>query len=326
MCMKRDNNLIAAYLFDGNGGAKKIGWNDIVKWAPERGVIWVHLDYTIQATASWLSDFTQLDRMTAKALVAQESRPRCVATSDGLLLFLRGVNTNPGQDPEDMVSIRTWVNQHCIITTRKRQLLSVIDIMHALEKGVGPKTPAEFLRTLNDCLLDRISNVIENIGDQVDELEQEVMLTESHLLRAKIADLRRQSISLRRYLAPQREALSRLYHHEATFLSATDKLYLREANDRTIRYIEDLDSARERAGITQEELVSRLSEQMNRRMYLLSVVAAVFLPLSFITGLLGINVGGMPGANYQWAFLWVTSALLLIMLFMLWVFHKKKWF
>ncbi len=323
--MSRDESLIAAYLLDGKGGGKKIGWNDVEQWSPDQGILWVHLNYTVRRSSQWLNKSSGLDKITAKAMLMEESRPRSVITPKGLLLFLRGVNLNPGQDPEDMVSIRTWIDEHCIITTRKRKLLSIDDIRKAIDEGLGPKTPAEFLRMLNDRLLDRMSDVIESVGEQVDELEQEVVRAESHLLRPKIADLRRQSISIRRYLSPQCEALNRLYQEETTFLSQTDRLHFREANERIIRYIEDLDSARERAGITQEELTSRLSEQMDRRMYILSVVAVVFLPLSFLTGLLGINVAGIPGANYKWAFLLVCSGLFAILLIMFWIFHKKKW-
>ena len=97
-------------------------------------------------------------------------------------------------------------------------------------------------------------------------------------------------------------------------------------SDRLIRHIEDLDAVRERAAVTQEELLSRLSDQINTRMYVLSVVAAIFLPLGFLTGLLGINVGGIPGTENPWAFL--IFLLFIIVIFvgqMLW-FRSKKWF
>lgn len=323
--MPRDESLIMAYLLDGEGGGQKIGWDEIKQWSPGQGILWIHLNYTVRRAAQWLIKDSGLDKFVVKAMVAEESRPRSVVAAKGLLICLRGVNSNPGQDPEDMVSIRTWIDEHCIITTRKRHLLSIDDIRDAIEGGTGPKTPAEFLRLLSDRLLDRMSNVIESISDQVDELEEEVLTAESHLLRSKIADLRRQSISIKRYLAPQREALSKLYHENISLLSQTDQLHFREANDRVMRYIEDLDSARERAGITHEELSSRLSEQMDKRMYLLSVVAVIFLPLSFITGLLGVNVGGIPGANDPTAFLIVSSGLLLILLSMLWWLRRKQW-
>ena len=88
---------------------------------------------------------------------------------------------------------------------------------------------------------------------------------------------------------------------------------------------EDLEAVRERAAVSQEELLSRLSEQLNQRMYVLSIVAAVFLPLGFLTGLLGINVGGIPGADNAQAF-WIFSGLLLIaVVIQLLVFRWKKW-
>ena len=323
--MPKKESLIVAYLLDGKGGGKKIGWQEIEAWTPEQGLLWVHLNYSGPRSARWLNKFDRVDKIAAHAMLIEESRPRSIIMPQGLLIFLRGVNMNPGENPEDMVSVRTWIDECCIITTRRRRLLSIDDIRQAIDEDRGPKTSTEFLKMLNDRLLDRMSRVIEDVDEIVDVLEEEVVSAKSHLLRPKIADARRQSISIRRYLAPQREALNRLYQEETPLLSQTDRLHFRESNDRVIRYIEDLDSARERAAITQEELASRLSEQMDQRMYVLSVVAVIFLPLTFITGLLGINVGGIPGANYKWAFLLVCGSLLIMLLGMFWLFHKRKW-
>jgi len=130
---------------------------------------------------------------------------------------------------------------------------------------------------------------------------------------------------MRRYLAPQRDALSRLLGEPIAWLEDIHRLRLRESADRIIRYIEDLDSARERAVVAQEELMGRLSEQMDNRMYVLSLVAAVFLPLGFLTGLLGINVGGIPGADYKNAFIVVSLILIAVVALQIWFFRAKKW-
>lgn len=323
--MPKEESLIVAYILDGQGGGKRIGWNEIAQWTPEQGVLWVHINYQKQHAKRWLSKESSLDPLISRAMLTEEARPRSVVDPQGLLVFLRGVNLNPGQDPEDMVSIRVWLDKHRIITTRRRRLLSINDLREAIEEGRGPKAPAEFLHMLNDRLLSRMSDVFESLDENVDSLEQAVLTQESYLLRPKIADIRRQAISIRRYLAPQREALNRLQLEETPFLTSTDRLYLREATDRIMRYIEDLDAARERAAVTQEELSSRLSEQLDHRMYVLSVAAVIFLPLTFFTGLLGINVGGIPGATHQWAFLTVCTVLLIITLIMLGLFHRKKW-
>jgi zinc transporter len=141
-----------------------------------------------------------------------------------------------------------------------------------------------------------------------------------------LASMRRQSISFRRYLAPQREAFNRLYNEKTSWLNDMDRLQLREIADRTTRFVEDLDEVRDRAAVTHEELGSRLAEQLNKRMYVLSIVAAIFLPLGFVTGLLGINVGGIPGAENKSAFLVVCAMLGVVALGIGVLFKFKKWF
>ena len=100
---------------------------------------------------------------------------------------------------------------------------------------------------------------------------------------------------------------------------------LREIGDRTTRYVEDLDAIRDRATVTQEELNSSLTEQMNKTMYVLSIVAGIFLPLGLLTGLLGINVGGIPGTENEWAFTVFCVLLLIIAGLQVWLFRHKKW-
>ena len=110
-----------------------------------------------------------------------------------------------------------------------------------------------------------------------------------------------------------------------SWFKSSYQMQLREISDRLVRHIEDIDAVRERAALAQEELLSRVSEQMNERMYVLSMVAAVFLPLGFFTGLMGINVGGMPGVENNEAF-WVVVALCVaVMLVLAVVFRWKRW-
>ncbi|MGR9099087.1 MAG: CorA family divalent cation transporter, partial [Gammaproteobacteria bacterium] len=148
----------------------------------------------------------------------------------------------------------------------------------------------------------------------------------SAALRNALSAIRRDTIMLRRYLAPQREAMIKLYSEKVDWLDDADKLRLREATDRLIRHIEDLDSIRERSSVTQEELINRMTEQMNARMYVLSLVAALFLPIGFFTGLLGVNVGGIPGAENNWGFGIFVIILVLIALIQILFFKRKGWF
>jgi zinc transporter len=323
--MEEDPGLIAAYILDGKGKGTEIGWKEIRSWTPQMGVLWVHLDYTSPEAQKWIIQEANLEEVLSGALLTAETRPRSILNHEGLLLTLRGVNLEPQSNPEDMVAIRLWIDEHRIISTRKRKLLSVSDLRNSLEKGHGPKTPGEFLVNLTERLVERMSDVIDQINDDVDNLQDQVLTMESHQLRPIIAGYRRQTIGLRRYLGPQREALSKLYNERVQWLEDIDRMHLRETSDRMMRYIEDLDSSRERASVAQEELMSRLSENMEKRMYVLSIVSTVFLPLSFFTGLLGINVGGIPGAENKTAFLIVCLILSGFAAIQFLIFKIKKW-
>ncbi|MEJ2268917.1 MAG: zinc transporter ZntB, partial [Desulfobulbaceae bacterium] len=297
-----NDGLIAAYILDKKGGGRQIGWDGIDSWQPDQGLLWIHFDYSSQNVQEWLFGKSGLEEVISDALIEEDSRPRCTSFQEGLLLGLRGVNLNPGADPEDMVGIRIWFETDRIISTRKRKILSISDIRAALEQGIGPESLSDFLVQLAGRMMERMRHVIDDLEDAVADVEDQVLTSESRQLRTELAALRRQAISLRRYLSPQREALSRLLTEKITWLDESDRIRLREVYDQLTRHIEDLDEARDRAAVTQEQLINSLSEQMNNKMYILSIVAAIFLPLGFLTGLLGINVGGIPGADSKLGF------------------------
>jgi zinc transporter len=319
------DGLLCACLLDGQGGARKLDWEGVGQWKPEQGPIWLHFDYTHPESVEWITNKSGLHEVSASVLLTEESRPRTTPVGGGLLVALRGVNLNPGSNIEDMVAIRVWMDETRIISTRKRKLFSETDIVASFEERNGPRTTGEFIVDLCDRLISGMEGAVEDVEDRVAHMEQEVIASECHALRVSLSDIRREAIALRRYLSPQKEAMTKLQAETVPWLSESNRLHLKEATDRLVRCIEDLDSARDRAAVTQEELVNRLSEQLNTRMYVLSLVAAVFLPLGFLTGLLGINLGGIPGSDNQSAFLVFVLILVLVLALQIVVFKKKKW-
>ncbi|WP_432823197.1 zinc transporter ZntB [Trichloromonas sp.] len=317
--------LIFAMCLDGKGGGRPVAWEEVGRWQPEDGLLWVHMNYNAEETHRWLEEQSGLDPVSLEAMTAEETRPRCVVHGSGMLVILRGVNLNPGAEPEDMVSVRAWIEPGKIITIRHRRLMALEDIRLSLVDSAGPCRIGEFLVELCDHISQRMASVLAEVDDSVDALEVQVLDSKSHKLRVALGNLRRQTIRLRRYLAPQREAMVRLQGERVDWLDDTDRGRLREVADRTTRYVEELDSARDRAAIIQDDLESRLGEQMNRTMYLLSLVAAIFLPLGLLTGLLGINVGGIPGSDNPMAFLMVCGLLLVVVVLQLIIFRRKHW-
>lgn len=287
---------------------------------------WLHFDYTQECTKQWLEQQSDLNPVVISALLNDETRPRATMLNDGVLLSLRGVNLAPNSDPQDMVSIRIWFTKDKIISTRARTLLSTKDIATDFDNHCGPKTPSEFITLITENLITRMSQTLYEIEDKVSDIEENTLSASSYALRNELSDLRRQIISLRRYLSPQREAMTQLFSDKITLFSNEEKIQLRETSDHLTRYLEDLDSIKDRSIVCQEELSNQLTEQMNNRMFVLSVVAAIFLPLGFLTGLLGINVGGIPGSENTSAFGIFILILIAVVVLQVWIFKKKKWF
>ena len=316
--------LLAAYKLDGHGGGTALVWDGI--HAAGEGVVWVHLHREAQESRAWLESASGLDPILCEALLSEESRPRCEPYGNGLLLCLRGVNLNPNADPEDMIALVMWVEPHRVISVRRRKVMAVDAIRQALDRGQGPTTTGEFVTSVAAGLVERMGPVIAALDDRVDALEEAIIEGQMEGIRFELAGARREAIALRRYIAPQREAMARLTALQAEWLSARNRQRVREVTDRITRYVEDLDAARERAQIAQDELTNRLSEQTNRNMYTLSIVAAIFLPLGLLTGYLGINVGGIPGEKWEWAFIVVGARLIAFAVIELWIFRRLKWF
>lgn len=323
--MTDDDGLVRAYLLDGAGVGRPLQWPEVHRWAPEDGFLWIHLDRANETARRWLATESGLGQLACEALLAEDTRPRSAEFENGLIVILRGVNLNPGADPEDMVSIRLWIDRDRVISVRLRRLMAVVDICERLEAGAGPCGPADFLVDLAARLVERMGPVIDDFEDEADDVENAVLVSVGHALRGRLGELRRRVIALRRYIAPQRDVMARLVAERVPWLDDLHRMRLRETADRITRYVEDLDAVRDRAAVTQDELSSRLGEQMNRNMYVLAIVAGVFLPLGLLTGLLGINVGGIPGADTPWAFAAVAAGLGILGAIELWALRRFGW-
>jgi zinc transporter len=224
-----------------------------------------------------------------------------------------------------MVAVRMALQQNRIITTRRRTVLSINDLRDSLLAGTGPKNSGDFLVALTGFLSTRIESAVENIEDMVDDLDGKMADHETENVRVTLGVIRRQAAAIRRHLAPQRDAIDRIARSNVPLLTDRTVFELREEGDQLTRHIEDLDLARENALVTQEELMNRVALEQNARMYLLSIVAAIFLPLTFISGLLGMNVAGLPGTENPRGFIYSALIMLASLAGLVLYFRSRKW-
>lgn len=320
-----DQAFIHIFRLNGSGGVSEISPVAITDASITDAPLWIHLAAEDPATRAWLEEASGLSEVAVEGLLAQETRPRIVTRGENALVILRGVNLNPGSQPDDMVSARIWTDGNRVISTQLRTLQSTSDVIAALQEGEGPRDAPQLLVQWLARIVDRMNGTLETLEDDVLSLEERALSGERSILRVDFARLRKQCIKLRRYLAPQREALARLANEPLPWLDEMTRLQLREIADRQVRHVEALDEIRERAAVAHEELLSQLSEEMNQRMYVMSVAAAIFLPLGFLTGLMGINVGGMPGVENDAGFWLVAGGCSAVMVILVATFKYKNW-
>lgn len=323
--MSAATGLLHAFLLDGRGGARALDWDGVARWTAADGILWLALDYTAPDAAAWLAQRSQIDPPILEALLDEDPRPRAVAHGENLLLIARGINQNQGSEPEDMISIRTWIEPRRILTMRHRRSRSLESLAEALRAGRGPRDAAQLTAELVERIVEHVSVRVDRLGDAIAGFEDRVLGETSGDLRMQVADHRRRAIALRRFLAPQREALAKLAQVAPPWFEPAHRARVLEEADRMTRTIEELDAARDRAGVTQEELASRLTETTNQRLYVLSLITSVFLPLGFVCSLLGVNVGGVPYKDAGWAFWALCGVFIVGVAIQLWIFRRMGW-
>jgi len=324
-----DNGLILATQLPGSSeelDSNRRGWDDLV--TPTQGApLWIHFDRTKERAQQWLRRESGLDPLVAESLLAEETRPRAQFIGDGLLVILRGVNMNPGAEPDELIAIRLWLEPLRIITLRQFRFQTVAELRQRAQRGDAPATVGGFLSAVANGLSRRLAPTVDNLEEMVDDIEDTMLDRDADdpALRSKLATIRRQAIIYRRYMIPQRDALMTLITTQSPLLSAREIAELRVASEQVTRVTETLEEIRDRAAVTQEEMRARHETRMGRTLYLLTIVATIALPLTFVTGLLGINVGGIPLAESGWGFAIVCGVIIALGALEFVLFKAMRW-
>jgi zinc transporter len=322
-----------AVLLDGRGGCRTLDMAALSRWKPEDGIVWLHFERDHPAAAEWITTKGGLDPLVAEVLLEEESRPRVEPIDDGLLIILRGVCAAPPDDMEgapaeiDLVPLHIWVDERRLVTLRDsgHYITALRDIRLALDKGKGPKQTGELLALVSEKLVRDLEPVLDAMDEEVDELDELIFHGEASEVRERLKLLRRRSVQLRRYLAPQRDALNRIEHDDAPWLKERDKLRFREVIDKLMRFIEYLDAIRDRTGILHDDLSTVISERIARNSNRLAALAALLLPPSVVAGLFGMNVGGIPGVNDTWAFVIIVAFVAITSVATLMILRRINW-
>ncbi|GGU56195.1 zinc transporter ZntB [Pseudomonas laurentiana] len=320
--------LVHALVLDGKGGARSIARTELddLQLQSEQS-LWLHWDRSHPQTQTWLRQDSGLNEFACDLLLEENTRPRLLSLPDAqMLLFLRGVNLNPGAEPEDMVSVRIFAEAQRVISLRLRPLRASDEVLQQLAEGRGPKSASELLLALAQLLTEKVQALVSDLSEEVDGEEEKLETDERYAPEhGSMLHMRRRAAGLRRFLAPQREIYAQLARNKVPWFAQEDADYWNELNNSLIRYLEELELTRERVALVLENEDRRLNQRMNRTMYRFGIITCIFLPMSFLTGLLGINVGGIPGSESPYGFLFASVLLIALALGQWWLFRRLRW-
>jgi zinc transporter len=286
------------------------------------GFVWLHV---AGAPSSERPDLpAYVPDPAANALLASETRPRCDEIDSAALINLRGTGRMATHDSDQLVSIRAWIEAHRVTSVSRNPLAALGKVEGAMRAG-RLADGGDFVSVLAQAISTELDPRIADLSDELDDCEASLDSGDIYSLRRRIAVLRSRAIALRRFIAPDRNALSTMAQLEFDWISKEDRMHLRDAADRFARMAEELEAVRERAALLHEQLTDLRTEKIDQRSLAIAIVAFIFLPLTFVTGLLGMNVAGIPFADHPWAFWGVVGFCLIIGAAVVSWFTLKQW-
>ncbi|MBW9431935.1 zinc transporter ZntB [Atlantibacter hermannii] len=314
-------DAVFAWTLDGKGGVKPLDNNDIID---NEHPCWLHLNYTHPESAEWLATTPLLPNTIRDALAGESTRPRVSRLGDGTLITLRCINGSTDERPDQLVAMRLYMDERLIVSTRQRKVLALDDVVQDLNDGTGPTDVGGWLVDVCDALTDHASEFIEELHDKIIDLE-DTLMDQQVPPRGFLALLRKQLIVMRRYMAPQRDVYSRLASERLPWMTDDHRRRMQDIADRLGRGLDEIDACISRTAIMADEISQVMQESLARRSYTMSLMAMVFLPSTFLTGLFGVNLGGIPGGDWRLGFSLFCVMLVVLIGGVTWWLHRSKW-
>lgn len=294
-------------------------------------------------TISWinvegLSDIELIDKMgkifeihplIQEDIVHTHQRPKIEEHEKTLYIVLKMLNYNESTQEIESEQISIVLGENYVITFQERQGDVFEPIRTRLRNELGRirSMGADYLAyALIDIIVDNYFIILEKVSDRIEIIEEELVNQPSEDTLTEIYALKNEMIFLRKSVWPLREVVNRLEKNEIQFITQSVKLYLRDVYDHTIQVIETVETLRDMLGGMLDIYLSSISNKMNEVMKVLTIIATIFIPLTFIAGIYGMNFEYMPELGWRNGYFIVLIVMLAIAGYMVYFFKKKDWF
>lgn len=313
----------AAFQFDGRGGLEPLAFPPPVPTVGAKGFQLVCGSLASPEFRAWMQ--ANLDPFAAEGLTATDQHQRCSVADDRALVVLRVLRARTDVDDLSRQTLSMWLEKGRVVIASRLAVPDFVGIAQWQKSHHAPLSPADLIARLGTRAADRFEPLVEHLGDDLDTIEEAMMQEKGHQMQARLTRLRRSLINLRRLLWPQRDVLNTLEIEDLSFLSARDRVRLKEAAARSARLGDELQVLAERAALIHEQVLDTRAEQMNRTMLVLTAVTVIGMPITVVSGLLGMNVAGIPFQDNPEAFWIVVVVLAAIGAAMVAFMRRRKW-
>jgi zinc transporter len=316
------NGLICGFRFSPRAPVESVDSARAARWladAPhESEFLWLHFNLSHAASLDWLRAHAAQDEAFYEALADGSRSTRIERLGDSVFAVLNDLTYDFAFEASDVATLWVSARADVVITARRRPLRSVDRLRTAVKRGEPVAGAAALLDHLLRDQADELQRIVRQASDRVDDIEDALLIGRTERLGAELAQLRRMSVRLQRLLAPEPNAFFRMLGNPPAWLSDDDRQRLRQANEEFVVVVRDIGALQERIKLLQEESAARVAEQNNRSLFILTMVTVLALPINLGSGLLGMNVGGVPFNQHAHGFWWVLAAIVLVTAVIAW--------
>ncbi|AFH65336.1 magnesium/cobalt transporter CorA [Paenibacillus caseinilyticus] len=255
-------------------------------------------------------------------LTEEEQRPKIELYDTHYFIVFNSIRF----DDEEIFlrALNIFLGRHYIITITRQKINEIRALKPVLwEEEV--KAPDEFLYHLIDLIIDNYTLVGDRIDAKIEKLEEEILMHTKKAHLNEIIGLRSEILWLKKVLNPQREVIATLGRKELKLISEPLKKYFGDIYENAVKISETFDTFRELMGNLREAYQSSLANRANEIMRVFTAITTIFMPLTFITGIYGMNVEYIPGAKSHWGGLSLIFGMVFLGIAMFWLFRKKDW-
>jgi len=270
-----------------------------------------------------------LHPLVVEDILNTDQRPKVEDFGEYLYIVFRAFSCNGGHCPMETEQISLILGQNFVISFQEKESTVFNEILERIRTGKGRtvKSGADYLAySLLDTIVDNYFIVLEHLGERMEALEDALVANPAAKTLREIHLLKRDLISIRRSVWPLREVLNNLQREGSTLVTETTRVYLRDVYDHAIHAIDTLETFRDMISGMLDIYLSSASNRLNEVMKVLTIIATIFIPLTFIAGVYGMNFRYMPELKWRWGYPAVLLIMTVISAYMLYFFKKKKWF